>query len=151
VSDGTVCSEAHAVVTVRENHYGSMGETFQLIGHVVELLRRDDDSPGEVAALTLEVVKLVRRKHSPDNRDHYRDGCGYWEGLWRARQARDTVPGLAALERLAELEQKLATLTPPPVPPVPDDYPCSRCGERFDFGDLDTAYRCPACLAGVGR
>jgi len=81
----TVCQEANDIVTSREKTYGTMGPSFQEGGKVLALISSAEDSPGEQLALAIIAAKLVRRKNSPDNRDHYVDLAGYMEVLWQAR------------------------------------------------------------------
>jgi len=79
----TVCSEGHDAVSGREDAYGEMGKSWQSIGERALLFSRTDDSEGEIAVKVLIAMKLERLKNSPENRDHYRDLCGYMEVLWQ--------------------------------------------------------------------
>ena len=79
----TVCGTAHALVLKREEVYGKMDESWAEIGKLTELLSSPKDSSAQKAVLGLIATKLIRRKHSPQNRDHYVDLCGYAEILWR--------------------------------------------------------------------
>lgn len=73
----TVCLEAHELLATREQLYGPMATTWEQIAQLADQLTAPTDTPGQRAVLSMVVVKLVRRKHSPSNRDHTRDACGY--------------------------------------------------------------------------
>ena len=73
----TVAFEAHQVILDRERLYGPIASSWDEVAELTERLASTSDTPGERAVLQLLVVKLVRRKHSPENQDHYRDACGY--------------------------------------------------------------------------
>lgn len=86
---GTACLEAHDLLVARERLYGPMASSWDRVAELVDLIAAPSDSPGQRATLTLLAMKLVRRRHSPENPDHIRDACGYLGILDRQRRDRD--------------------------------------------------------------
>ena len=71
----------------RQPLYGDLVESWEEIGALTEQLSAPGDTPGMRVALTLAIMKLVRRRSSPGNVDHLRDALGYLDGMHRAQQA----------------------------------------------------------------
>lgn len=72
-----VLREAADLVQERQKLYGDMVESWSDVGQIVNLISSPEDPPSVRAVLTLIAMKLVRRKHSPEIRDHRLDLAGY--------------------------------------------------------------------------
>jgi len=78
--------ELHEELERRQQTYGPIEESWDEIGDLIERLVSSHDSAADRAVLTQMVMKLVRRKHSPQVGDHYDDLQGYTEILKRLKQ-----------------------------------------------------------------
>lgn len=116
----TIALEAHEIVCEREAKYGPMTKSWPEIAQLAELLASPSDTAAERAVLMLVATKLIRRKYSPDNRDHGRDAAGYLvilDELKRAAERGEPLPKVGvdfdlALDALQRVEGVLVTGAP---------------------------------------
>ena len=83
--------EADEIVNSRQAVYGNLGESFNEVARLANLLFTSEERSNclmtaQKIVKVMIAIKQIRDKHSPDNPDHIRDCAGYYNILDKLRQ-----------------------------------------------------------------